>query len=60
MKQEDKRFWTDFILTSNFQKTETYRKVYPKVSELAAWSKNYKWYSYVPLGAVVSLFCESI
>jgi hypothetical protein len=33
--------------------------VYPKVSELAAWSKNCKWYSSVPLGAVMSLLCES-
>jgi hypothetical protein len=29
-----------------------YTRVYPKVSGLAAWSS-------VPLGAVVSLFCES-
>jgi hypothetical protein len=34
--------------------------VYPKVSGLAAWSKNCKWYGSLPLGAVVSLFCESI
>jgi hypothetical protein len=33
--------------------------VYPKVSGLAAWSKNCKWYSSLPLGAVVSLFCVS-
>jgi len=33
---------------------------YPKVSGLAAWSENYKWYSSLPQGAVVSLFCESI
>jgi hypothetical protein len=31
--------------------------VYPKVSGLAAWSDNCKWYSSLPLGAVVSLFC---
>jgi hypothetical protein len=35
-------------------------RVYPKVSGLAAWSENCKWYSSVPLGAVVSLFCESV
>jgi hypothetical protein len=35
-------------------------KVYPKVSELAAWSENCKWYSSLPLGAVVSLFYESV
>jgi hypothetical protein len=34
-------------------------RVYPKVSGLAAWSENYKWYSSLPLGAVVSLFYES-
>jgi hypothetical protein len=34
--------------------------VYPKVSELAAWSEYCKWYSSLPLGAVVSLFCESV
>jgi hypothetical protein len=33
---------------------------YPKVSGLAAWSENCKWYSSLPLGAVVSLFCESV
>jgi hypothetical protein len=27
--------------------------VYPKVSGLAAWSENCKWYSSLPLGAVV-------
>jgi hypothetical protein len=30
--------------------------VYPKVSGLATWSENSKWYSSVPLSAVVSLF----
>jgi len=32
---------------------------YPKVSGLAAWSENCKWYSSVPLGAVLSQCCES-
>jgi hypothetical protein len=32
-----------------------------KVSGLAAaWSENCKWYSFLPLGAVVSLFYESV
>jgi hypothetical protein len=31
--------------------------VYLKVSGLATWSENCKWYSSLPLGAVVSLFC---
>jgi hypothetical protein len=35
-------------------------RVYPKVSGLATWSENCKWYSSLPLGAVVSLFCESV
>jgi hypothetical protein len=33
-----------------------YTWVYPKVSGLAAWSENCKWYSSLPLGTVVSLF----
>jgi hypothetical protein len=36
-----------------------YTRVYPKVSGLAVWSENCKWYSSLPLGAVVLLFCES-
>jgi hypothetical protein len=35
-------------------------RVYPKVPGLAAWNENCKWYSSLPLGAVVSLFCESV
>jgi hypothetical protein len=31
-----------------------------KVSGLAAWSENCKWYSSLLLSAVVSLFCESV
>jgi hypothetical protein len=31
-----------------------------KGSGLAAWSKNCKWYSSLPIGAVVSLFSESV
>jgi L-ribulose-5-phosphate 3-epimerase UlaE len=37
-----------------------FTRVYPKVSGLAAWSENYKWYNSLPLGAVVLLFCESV
>jgi hypothetical protein len=33
-------------------------RVYPKVSGLAPWSENSKWYSSLPLGAIVLLFCE--
>jgi len=35
-------------------------RVQPKVSRLATWSENCKWYSSLPLGAVVLLFCESV
>jgi hypothetical protein len=35
-------------------------RIYPKVSGLVAWSENCKWYSSLPLGAVVSLFRESV
>jgi hypothetical protein len=35
-------------------------RVYPKVSGLASCNENCKWYSCLPLGAVVSLFCESV
>jgi len=35
-------------------------KVYPKISRLAAWSENCKWCSSLLLGAVVSLFSESV
>jgi hypothetical protein len=35
-------------------------RVYQKVSGLSAWSESCKWYSPLPLGAVVSLFCESV
>jgi len=34
--------------------------VYPKVSGLAAWGENCKWYSSLTLDAVVSQFCESV
>jgi len=35
-------------------------RLYLKVSGLAAWSENCKSYSSLPLGAVVSLFCETV
>jgi hypothetical protein len=37
-----------------------YTSMYPKVPGLAAWSENCKWYSSLQLGAVASLFCESV
>jgi len=47
------------LSTKNITVT-TNTRVYPKVSRLATWSENCKWYSSLPLGAVVSLFCESV
>jgi hypothetical protein len=38
------------------ERKERNTRVYPKVSGLAAWRENDKWYSSLPLGAVVSLF----
>jgi len=35
-------------------------RVCPKVSGLAFWCENCKWYSSLPLGAVISLLCESV
>jgi hypothetical protein len=35
-------------------------RVIPKVSGLAVWSENCKWYSSLPLDAIVSLFYESV
>jgi hypothetical protein len=46
--------------TSYLSHTSQNTRVYPKVSALAAWSENSKWYSCLPLGVVVSLFCESV
>jgi hypothetical protein len=37
----------------------SHTRMYPKVSGLSAWSENWKWYSSLPLGAVVSLFFVS-
>jgi hypothetical protein len=39
---------------------DPYTRMYPKVCKLASWSENCKWYSSLPVGAVVSLFCESV
>jgi len=35
-------------------------RMYPKDSGLAAWSENCRCHSSLPVGAVVSLFCESV
>jgi hypothetical protein len=44
----------------NSGKTASHVRQYPKVSGLAAWSENCRWYTSLPLGAIVSLFCESV
>jgi hypothetical protein len=46
--------YTDWAITA------LHTRVYPKISGLAAWRGNCKWYSSLPLGAVLSLFCESV
>jgi hypothetical protein len=46
-------------LEGNYSKSFTVgrlARVYPKVFGLAAWSENCKWYSSLPLGAVVLVF----
>jgi hypothetical protein len=35
-------------------------RVYPKVSGLAAWRKNCKWYSSLPLSSVILLFVSLV
>jgi hypothetical protein len=47
-------------LGSTYTSTKQYTMRYPKVSGLAAWSENCKWYSFLPLGAVISLYSASV
>jgi hypothetical protein len=49
---------TDFVSVL-FILIDVNMRVYPKVSGLATWSENCKCYNSLPLGAVVSLFCDS-
>jgi hypothetical protein len=42
------------------RKEDNITRVYPEFSGLAACSENCKLYSSLPLGAVVSLFCELV
>jgi hypothetical protein len=46
-------------LTDTNKIVKKHSRTFPKVSGLAAWSENCKWSS-LPLGAVVSVFCESV
>jgi hypothetical protein len=53
MNDELRNVWKEVLVAY-------YTRVYPKVSGLAAWSENCKLYSSLPLGAVISLLCESV
>jgi hypothetical protein len=57
-KYKSRYFGTIKFTTSAVNSHNT--RVYPKVSGLAAWSEKCKWYSSLPLGAVVSLFLDSV
>jgi hypothetical protein len=56
------KYVPNYLQTAEFNHTDSEKdtRVSPKVSGLAVWSENCKWYSSLPLGAVVSLFCESV
>jgi hypothetical protein len=43
-----------------FKHENQHRRVYPKLSGLAACSENCEWYSSLPMSTVVSLFCEPV
>jgi hypothetical protein len=51
---------TEFCVKFQFPPCILHTRMYLKVSGLAAWSKNCNCYSCLPLGAVVSIFCESV
>jgi hypothetical protein len=55
-------FFLIFLIFSSFLSSgfSYCTRVYPKVSGLTAWNENCKWYSSLPLGAVLSLFYESV
>jgi hypothetical protein len=58
---ETKEYKKIVMLHSKEKLRRTYTRVYPKVSGLAAsWNGNCKWYSSLPLHAVVSVFYESV
>jgi len=46
------------LILCTFSREST--RAYPKVSGLATLNENCKWYSFLSLGAVVSLFCDSV
>jgi hypothetical protein len=49
-----------YVGLRNAMTTCSHTRVIPKVSGLAAWSENCKWYSSLPLGVVIALFCEPV
>jgi hypothetical protein len=49
---------TDVKIRASLQTVTT--REYPKVFGLVAWSEKCKWYSSLPLDAVLSLFFESV
>jgi hypothetical protein len=49
-----------YYVPSPLTHVKLHTRVYPKVSGLATWSYNCKWYSSLPLGVIVSLFYESV
>jgi hypothetical protein len=50
----------DILIKKLFRLPENCTRGYLKFSGLAARSVNCKWYNFLPLSAVVSLFCESV
>jgi hypothetical protein len=61
MAEDNVQWWVLVSAVLNFRVLlpDSNTRVYPKVSGLATWSENCTWYSSLPLGAVVSLFCAS-
>jgi hypothetical protein len=51
---------SSFLLIFTMLHESHVTRAYPKDSGLAAWSENWKWYSSLPLSAVVSLLCELV
>jgi len=50
----------DLDAETNIKHKNINTRVYPKVTGLAGWRENCKWYSSLPLGAVASLLSESV
>jgi len=48
----------DFVKEVLSASLEDTTRMYPKLTGLAAWNENCKWYRFLPLDVVLSLFCE--